>query len=655
MRFVVYHSDMRFLSRHIRLAPVLLLVAFAARVIGLDAQSLWYDEGYSVMFVRHDLGHVVTQAGPLELNTPLYYVVLFVWTRLAGDSEFSARLVSVFAGLLTVALAAPLAARVAGRAAGLWALVLMAVWPVNVAVSQEARMYALVTLLAFASCVALVTRCLREDARPVDWVVWAGVSLAAFSAHVLAAFIIAAQAVVIIAGLSVSLWRARRAGLSAAWRSARLPVVALLALALVAGAWTLWLLSFRAAYGTSFSDPLNMADTLIRSAASLVLPRNLPETLIPHAAALAGAALVSLLAVAPPRARGVTVTGLLSLIGIALFCALTGKYAARYSAIVAPLLVVVIGATVSNATRRRARPAIRALSAVAGAACLIAAAPGVWAWRADPLYANEDFRGAAAFLRARAAADERILLVSGHFAPVFAYYYGDAGWIAVPDDPVLDIRHVLDYDLAASYLNRELAGASGAWLLEWQQDVIDPTHIVAELLRRQAQDRAYEEHAPAFHNLRLRHFRFAQPYQTTPVPAPLQSRVEEAGESRGLGALGCHVFNPPRAGDAALEVACFWTLARRSSLPLDTRVSLRLVNASGAWLAQSDQYLAAPYGLPNVTIDKSLAAFYVMEIPRDLPPGLYELHAVPYIRSGPDTTIEIAPRVFTPAQVERAP
>ncbi len=31
-------------------------------------------------------------------------------------------------------------------------------------------------------------------------------------------------------------------------------------------------------------------------------------------------------------------------------------------------------------------------------------------------------------------------------APVFAYYYGSQGWMALPDDPVLDIRNLLSYD-----------------------------------------------------------------------------------------------------------------------------------------------------------------------------------------------------------------
>lgn len=646
MRFVVYHCDMSFASRRVWLALILLLVAFAVRVIGLDAQSFWYDEGYSTMLARNSLDYVIIQPGQLDLNTPLHYVILFFWTRVVGDSEFSVRLVSAVAGVLTVACVARVARHVAGRAAGLWALALMALWPVHIAPSQEARTYALVTLLGVAAFAVLIVRCLRAG-RAVDWVLWAALCVAAFGTHVLAAFLIAAQAMLILARLW-ALWRAQQTSGFSAWRVIRLPVMAMAAVGLVVGPWTLWLASFRGSYGVTYTDPLNFFETLMRSAASLILPRNLPQEWLLPAALLAGAAGLAAAIVAFPQASAVISVGSASLIGITLLATLTGKYASRHSAIVAPWLVICVAVVLAVMARRQPR-----LAYLAGGISLAALALGVWAWRADPLYANEDFRGAAAYLRVHAASDERVVLVSGHFAPVFAYYYGDAGWIAVPDDPVLNIRHVLDYDLAAPYLNRDLAGASGAWLLEWQQDVIDPTHIVTELLRRQARGRWYQEHTPAFHNLRLRHFRFARPYQPTPIPLPFQSQVDvTAGPAHGLGALGCHVFEPPRAGDAAMEVACFWTLTRFSGLPLDTRVSLRLVNADGVWVAQSDQYLAAPYGLPNVTLDKSLAAFYVMEIPPDLPAGQYQFHAVPYIRVGPEETLEIAPRIYVPVDIK---
>jgi hypothetical protein len=286
--------------------------------------------------------------------------------------------------------------------------------------------------------------------------------------------------------------------------------------------------------------------------------------------------------------------------------------------------------------------------------CCVCAACAL-AWRADPVYANQDFRGAAAYLRGAVASDERVVLVSGHFAPVFAHYYGPEGWLAVPPDDVLDVRHTLDYDLAAPLLNRGLAGLGGAWLLEWQQAVIDPTQLAPELLRRQARGRQDEPGTPVFHGLRLRHYRFDEAYRPVLEPLPeSRSRVERLPDrERGLDAAGCLQLIPASSGDLAMEVACFWRLARVSNLALDTRVSLRLVDADGAWRAQSDQYLAAPNGLPNAQVDKTLAAFYLIELPPDLPAGSYELHAVPYLRTAqdPPQTEEISPRVYTPVEV----
>ena len=629
-----------------------LLAAFVVRIIGLGAQSFWYDEGYSALFVRHDLGYIIEQTGRLELNTPLYYAALHVWTRLAGDSEFSVRLLSIFAGVATVALAAPLASllrRRARPAAALWALALMALWPVNVATSQEARMYALVTLLSFASVVVLLTRCLRAG-RAQDWAAWAILCIAAFSAHVLAAFIIAAQVILVIAHYTIPIVTVRPRSMPAIRERVLKPAIAIVVINLITGAWSISLFSFRSAYGTSFTDRLDLADTFVRSMASVVLPRLQPETLMAYAAALAMVILAGVLIAGPGPARRIAVAGLISIAGIAAFCAITGKFAGRYSAIATPLVVGAFGMALGAPLGRWSRRAMT----LAGAATLVVAAFGVLAWRIDPRYANEDFRGAADYLRHNVAPDERVVLVSGHFAPVWVYYYGDLGSIPIPNDPVLDVSHVLDYNRAVPLLNRSLAGMKGAWLLEWQQDVIDPTHLTTELLRRQAYGRWSEEPIPPeFLGLRLRHFRFVQPYQAMPDPLPqMQSRIEPIAEQeRGLGALGCHQFTPPRTGDTTMEVVCFWTFAGVSGLDLDTRVSLRLVNASGAWLAQADQFLAAPYALPGVAIDKSLAAFYVMEIPRDLPAGSYELHAVPYFRTGPDATVEISPRVYTPVRV----
>ena len=629
-----------------RYAPaiVLLFLSFALRTAGLQTQSYWYDEGYSVMFARNDPAAIVTQAARLELNTPLHYLALKLWMGLAGDNEFSSRLFSVACGILVVALAGLLATAVPKPArsdALLWAMALTGLWPVNVATSQETRMYALAVLLSLASVAVLVVRCLPRGRRR-DWMVWGVLCLAAFGTHVLAAFVVFAQGIVIAAW-----WLTQRGRRPAA------PIVALAAVALSAGAWAAWLWSWRGDYGTTYTAPLNIADTFIRSLAALALPRLQPEELIVPAAVLVAVLMLGVLLSGARTARLLAIVCGLSVAGIALFCVLTGKFAGRYPAIAAPVLTVALGVAIGAF-----RPVSRRARALAGSVVCALCVAGVLAWRIDPMYANEDFRGAAAYLRQHASPEEPIVLVSGHLAPVFAYYYGADGWVPVPDDDVLDVRHVLDYDLAVPPLNAALAGKDGAWLLEWQAGVIDPTHLAPELMRRQARGRWHEPDPPDLHGLTLRHYRYDQPYQPyQPLPdqlPALQSRIERLpDQERGLDALGCHQFVKPRSGDATMEVVCFWRFALVSGLATDTRVSLRLVDDAGAWRTQADVYLAAPYALPGTLIEKSLAAFYQLELPPELPPGTYMLHAVPYFRESldPSKTKEISPRIYTPVEV----
>jgi hypothetical protein len=131
-------------------AIVLLLAAFALRLINLTFQPLWFDEGWSVWFATSDLPAMIEHTA-VDIHPPFYYALLHMWIGLTGTSEFALRMLSVLVGVLTVALLSRLARALLGwRAAGL-AGILMAVAPLQIYYAQEVRMYGLVTLLGFAS------------------------------------------------------------------------------------------------------------------------------------------------------------------------------------------------------------------------------------------------------------------------------------------------------------------------------------------------------------------------------------------------------------------------------------------------------------------------------------------------------------------------
>ncbi len=619
------------------LPTALIGLAFIVRIAGLGGPSLWYDEGYTVEFARNSIPALIRGAAQLELNTPLHYILLHGWMAAAGDSEFATRLLSVFAGVLTVALGGALARQVApaSRAAPLLALVFLAVWPVGVSISQEVRMYALSTGLALLSTVLLL-RCLRPRTPARCWAAWGIAALAAFAAHVLTAFVFAAQLTVLLA------WWGRRP------RAARprAPVVTAAATALLMAAGTLLILLSYSSYGTTYNVMLNPLIVLRQSLAANLLPRLLPEAL-----ALPAALLVALMLVAAlwqrRGLRRLAVISALTLVEVAVFCAVTGKFAPRYAALAAPFVATIAAALTGGRVRLPAARFVTLVRAAAAGAVLAACLVGLAALRVDPAYAYEDYRGAAAYLRANVPTDETVLLVSGHLAPVFRYYYGDAGWAALPPDPVLNVRHTLDYDSAAPLLNAALNGRRGAWVLLWQDDVIDPIGIVPALLGRVAHRLQPDRKVNEFHGLRLWHYRFDAPY--SPIPAaipPLRSALDASGRRAGLSALGCTQFRLPHAGDTLMEVACFWRVQPDSHLPYDMKVSLRLAEQGGAQAAQSDQMLAPARGIPFVPFNKPLAGFYFMPIPGKLSAGTYTLRAIPYTPDG-----QIAPTVVTPVTI----
>ena len=141
---------------------LLILLASALRLHRIDAQSLWFDEGWSAWAaIQPTLAQALLADAT---NPPLYYLLLNLSTGLLGDSEFSLRLPSMLASLLLIALIWQLALRCCGRRAA-W----LAAWLATCSAplwwaAQEARMYALLALLTLALLLAW-QRLLRRSER----------------------------------------------------------------------------------------------------------------------------------------------------------------------------------------------------------------------------------------------------------------------------------------------------------------------------------------------------------------------------------------------------------------------------------------------------------------------------------------------------------
>jgi mannosyltransferase len=186
------------LDRDLWVLVALTALGAALRFATLGHQGYWYDEAVTVDLVRHPLTAMLREIPHTESTPPLYYVLAWGWSRVAGTGEFGLRALSALAGTLTVPLVYDAGARLASRRSGLIAAALVAFNPLLIWYGQEARAYALVTLLA-AGSFALFARLLRAP-RP-GWrlfAAWTVVSALALVTHYFAAFLIGGEAIALL-------------------------------------------------------------------------------------------------------------------------------------------------------------------------------------------------------------------------------------------------------------------------------------------------------------------------------------------------------------------------------------------------------------------------------------------------------------------------
>src|SRR5215213_3124088 len=181
------------LPAHAGALAAIVALAAALRFATLTTQSYWLDEAVTVDLLHKSFGGMLSAIPDGESTPPLYYVLAWLWTHVFGTGEAGLRSLSALIGVATVPVAYAAAARLVTRRTGLVVAAIVAVNPLLVWFSQEARAYALLVLLTAVSLL-LFARVLERPARH-DLVWWAVASALALAAHYFALFVVVPQAV----------------------------------------------------------------------------------------------------------------------------------------------------------------------------------------------------------------------------------------------------------------------------------------------------------------------------------------------------------------------------------------------------------------------------------------------------------------------------
>jgi 4-amino-4-deoxy-L-arabinose transferase-like glycosyltransferase len=143
----------------------LAVLAAALRLSTLDLQSFWYDEAFTPVHVLHP-SLLATLRGIVhtENTPPLWYVLAWADSRVLGTGEVALRLPTALAGIATVPVAWAIGRELSGARAAISCAALVAVNPLFVWYSQEARAYGLFVFTAALAMLCFL-RAQREPTR----------------------------------------------------------------------------------------------------------------------------------------------------------------------------------------------------------------------------------------------------------------------------------------------------------------------------------------------------------------------------------------------------------------------------------------------------------------------------------------------------------
>lgn len=172
----------RFANRHYKaiLAISMLGMFMAAMHIGLK-QSIWFDEGYSIILAKRPVSELLHLTS-VDAHPPLYYLALKGWATIFGWSEFALRSMSAVFAALSLGAMFMLIKKVFRPSSAVISLPFLIISPFLMRYSFEIRMYSMVMLICILATYVMVKA--KESNKLGYWLLYSGlVSLGLYSLY----------------------------------------------------------------------------------------------------------------------------------------------------------------------------------------------------------------------------------------------------------------------------------------------------------------------------------------------------------------------------------------------------------------------------------------------------------------------------------------
>lgn len=630
------------------LVLVTLLLAFALRIYRLPHQSLWYDEALSVYYADQPLRVALAGISGSD-HPPLHSLLLHFWMAVAGRSEFAMRYLSLWWGVLSGALLYRLGTQFFDKLTGLLVVVLLAVSPLHVWYSQEARMYSLALALSLGVMLALQAVIARREASPWPWASYVLVGALALYTHFYTSFVL------IFANLAFGEWWLVRAmregwramrGLLARWAAAQGVILLLFA------PWGRFVTGQYATNATYWHGALGLKQIIHDTALAFVAGDRVHSPLAQTGAwALAVLALLGLQAAIQSSrnpmpqglSRGERALWLLLwlTVPVATLFAISHdrpKFAPRYLLLSLPpmLLLVAVGGICLALSAWEHRPLLghrikRWLAAagllLTGVLVISTSVTSLQKQYLDETLARPDFRDVTAYIEHHAMPGDVVVLVGGHSYPAFDYYFhGHLPVHPMPSGLLPSTQDPLDYR-AVAQLNEIATDQERLWLVLWQYRLADPTEVILDHLLSTC---PRLDVGQSFHGVALLLFSLTG-CDWTAQPSPSHPLRVEFGEQMRL--LGYDLEPTVAALGDTLRLTLYWEAMGKVATNYTTFA--QLLGPDGHVYAQHDRLTGDDaYPTSHWRQNVVFRNIHVLTILPDAPSGTFELIVGLYINEG---------------------
>lgn len=532
---------------------LLVLIAFGVRVASLGDQSVWWDEAFTWQSASRDLTHLWQTQLSGDRNPPLYPLLALAWGSLAGWGEFALRFLPLMLTLLGLVFTANLTRRLFDARAGAWTLALTALAPPLIVYAQEARTYALFFAAAAATLYfALKMRDFDAIRERRQWLALLLAEAVLLLSHYFALPIVA---VINVLALTTLIKRPSPARSIGWWLSGQFAA----ALPLIG-----WLAIVFTTPGTLARPAEAPPDVIGFARQALIFWLSGVRDLTQSQTALTwivvgwfGLSMVGARLVNRRRAAPVLIVGgLAAALAFALTLFVTAFHP-RYLLPYALPLWVLAGAAIS-ALHRPPRRWLGGAALIASAGALLAG----WAVMLDPVYAKDDARGVAAYLKTNARAEDVILVEANDFTLDY-YDHGPAA--------AAMITATNDAD-AFEQLSAATAGRARVWHVHWRTSTQDPRGYWPFLLEQSGELQDWT----SYRGYDVYRYELHQPLYQPVLTARSLSFGSYAVTGRTV-----------TSADSAITLAVEWV--RVSGVePVWTRASIRLSDEGGHLVSSVD-------------------------------------------------------------------